>query len=147
MATSATLGLCPRRVVRVERWVLRDESRSAVLAESSAGEAMWMAVMSHCSISAFSVVEYCECCLLARGFKEFGRLDAYLCALENGRGDFYRVTVYISCLWIRLRDQALDTIVQCRHGCGTTPVLSRLRVKTLKGLLAQYNSMLWERSS
>lgn len=64
MATSAILGLLPRRVVRVERWVLRDERRSAVLAASSLGEAMWEDVMVHCSISVFSGVEYCV--LLAR---------------------------------------------------------------------------------
>jgi hypothetical protein len=52
------LGLCPRRVVRVERWVLSDERRSVVFAASSVGEAMWLAVMSHCSISVFSAVEY-----------------------------------------------------------------------------------------
>jgi hypothetical protein len=58
MATSAMLGLWPSRVVRVERWVLSDERRSVVLAESSLGEAMWLAVMSHCSTSVFSAVEY-----------------------------------------------------------------------------------------
>ena len=55
---SAMLGLEPRRVVRVERWVLREERRSAVLALSSVGEAMCWAVIVHCSISAFSGVVY-----------------------------------------------------------------------------------------
>jgi len=55
---SATEGLEPRRVVRVLRWVLSEERRSAVLAASSVDEAMWDEVMSHCSISVFSLVEY-----------------------------------------------------------------------------------------
>ncbi|KAG9680203.1 hypothetical protein KCU99_g269, partial [Aureobasidium melanogenum] len=52
---SATEGLEPRRVVRVLRWVLSEDRRSAVLAASSVEEAMWEEVMSHCSISVFSV--------------------------------------------------------------------------------------------
>jgi len=59
MATSATLGLLPSRHVRAERWVLREERRSAVLALSSEAEAMCEEVMSHCSISVLSVLEYC----------------------------------------------------------------------------------------
>lgn len=55
---SATLGLCPSSVVRVERCVLRVERRSAVLASSSVGEAMCAAVTRNCSISVFSAVEY-----------------------------------------------------------------------------------------
>jgi len=51
-------GLLPRRVERVERWVLREERRSAVFALSSDGEAMWEEVMSHCSISVLSIDEY-----------------------------------------------------------------------------------------
>jgi len=58
MATSAMEGLLPRRVERVERWVLREERRSAVFALSSDGEAMWEEVMSHCSISVLSIDEY-----------------------------------------------------------------------------------------
>jgi len=46
--------------VRVLRCVLRVESRSAVLAASSLGEAMCEDVMSHCSISAFSGAVYWE---------------------------------------------------------------------------------------
>lgn len=53
------LGFDASRVVRVDRWVLREERRSAVLALSSVGEAMWLDVMSHCSISALSVLVYC----------------------------------------------------------------------------------------
>ena len=45
--------------MRVERWVLKDERRSAVFAPSSLEEAMWWDVMSHCSISIFSAVVYC----------------------------------------------------------------------------------------
>ena len=45
--------------MRAERWVLREERRSAVLALSSEGEAMCEEVMSHCSISVLSVLEYC----------------------------------------------------------------------------------------
>ena len=58
MATSAMLGLEPRRVVRLERCVLRWDRRSEVFALSSDEETMWWAVMSHCSISVFSAVEY-----------------------------------------------------------------------------------------
>jgi hypothetical protein len=58
MATSAMLGFAPRSVVRVERCVFRADRRPAVLALSSEGEAMWEEVMSHCSISAFSALEY-----------------------------------------------------------------------------------------
>lgn len=43
---SATLGLEPRMVVRDERWILRDARRSAVLAASSEGEAIWCAVVT-----------------------------------------------------------------------------------------------------
>lgn len=56
---SATEGLLPNSMVRVERWVLRDDRRSAVFALSSVEEAMWEEVMTHCSISVFSEVEYC----------------------------------------------------------------------------------------
>ena len=38
--------------------MLREDSRSVILAESSEGDAMWFAVTTHCSISAFSAVEY-----------------------------------------------------------------------------------------
>jgi hypothetical protein len=54
------LGFAPRSVVRVARWVLRVDRRSSVLALSSEEEAMWEEVMSHCSISAFSAVVYCD---------------------------------------------------------------------------------------
>lgn len=56
---SAMLGFEPRRVVRVERCVLREASRSAVLASSSDEGATCWDVMSHCSISVFSALEYC----------------------------------------------------------------------------------------
>lgn len=62
MPTSAMEGLLPRRVERVDRWVLREDRRSAVLAGSSVAEATWEEVMSHCSISAFSGWEYWSGC-------------------------------------------------------------------------------------
>jgi hypothetical protein len=64
MPTSATEGLLPRRVERVERWVFKEERRSAVFAGSSVAVAMWEEVMSHCSISAFSGWVYCDDCQL-----------------------------------------------------------------------------------
>jgi hypothetical protein len=64
MPTSATEGLLPSRVERVERWVFKEERRSAVFAGSSVAAAMWEEVMSHCSISAFSGWVYCDDCQL-----------------------------------------------------------------------------------
>lgn len=48
----------------MERWVFKEERRSAVFAGSSVAVAMWDEVMSHCSISAFSGWEYCGGCQL-----------------------------------------------------------------------------------
>lgn len=52
---SATDGLLPSNVVRVDRCVFRDPSRSACFASSSSGVAKRDAVVIHCVISIFSL--------------------------------------------------------------------------------------------
>jgi hypothetical protein len=82
---------------------------------------------------------------LDHGRKQLCGKDAYIGALEDGRGDLDRVTVEIFCLRIRFRDQAFDTCVQRCHGRESAPVWSWLGANELKRSRAQYNTVWWKR--
>lgn len=87
------------------------ERRSAVFALSSVGEAMCAEVIRNCSISVFSVVEYCAVHhqLDIAGIREDERY-AHLSSWEKGGRELHRVALIR--LGVSSGNQALHLVVQ-----------------------------------
>jgi hypothetical protein len=117
MPTSATEGLLPRRVERVERWVFKEERRSAVFAGSSVAVAMWEEVMSHCSISAFSGWVYCDDCQLCPWFCHIYR--TYLDVRIGAGRELVRVVASVLGLRVWVVNQGLDLVVDMDGSHGS----------------------------
>lgn len=95
--------------------MLRCDIRSEVFALSSDGEAMWLAVISHCSISVFSAVEYYSS--ISKTLQTKRRcLVTYFDAGKDGRRKLDWI-VFLG-LGIRGLDQQFGISVQRRHCCG-----------------------------
>jgi len=109
--------LLPRRVVRVLRCVFRDERRSEFFAASSLDEPTCDEVMSHCSISVFSLLLYCvigETCLLLI-FPTGVQSIYYLCFGKHGRREFDHIGLGLDSSGVGLLDQRPAFVVESRH--------------------------------